>query len=164
MPEVRAGAQQHHRQSGSSLVRHKRKVQPETQEQQQRLVIRVQTEMDAKMEGGSSSSSKREANPLLSAKQKARSAVLLSIQSDIGKGIVYNIRLSRWYLAYCSIMAIATLSLVIFMIVDVHFVSRTHKKRLGFRVYSDGPRPSPAFCLYFNGRRRPLRATCTHTH
>ena len=75
------------------------------------------------MEEGSSSSSKREANPLLSSKQRAKSAILLSIQSDIGKGIVYNIRLSRWYLAYCSLMAVATLTLVIFMIVDVHFVS-----------------------------------------
>ncbi|CDI74979.1 hypothetical protein, conserved [Eimeria praecox] len=53
--------------------------------------------------------------------QKAKSAVLLSIQSDIGKGIIYNIRLSRWYLAYCFLMAIATLCLVVFMIVDVHF-------------------------------------------
>ncbi|XP_022586956.2 uncharacterized protein LOC34623686 [Cyclospora cayetanensis] len=73
------------------------------------------------MEDNHLSTSKRESNPLLSSRQKARSAVLLSIQSDIGKGIMYNIRLSRWYLAYCSLMAIATLSLVIFMIIDVHF-------------------------------------------
>ncbi|CDJ56991.1 hypothetical protein, conserved [Eimeria maxima] len=63
----------------------------------------------------------REVNPLLSSRQKANSAVALSIQSDIGKGIIYNIRLSRWYLAYCFLMAIATVCLVVFMIVDVHF-------------------------------------------
>lgn len=63
-----------------------------------------------------------ESNPLLSTKQRSKSAALLSVQSDIGKGIVYSMRLSKGYLAYCSLMALATLSIVIFMIVDVHIV------------------------------------------
>lgn len=79
--------------------------------------------MEAKKEEGVPRGRTQEVNPLLSSRRKAQSAVLLSIQNDIGKGIIYNIRLSRWYLAYCFLMAIATLCLVIFMIVDVHFVS-----------------------------------------
>ncbi|CDJ63035.1 hypothetical protein, conserved [Eimeria necatrix] len=77
--------------------------------------------MESTIEDGTPQGRVREGNPLLSSRKKAKSAVLLSIQSDIGKGIIYNIRLSRWYLAYCSLMAVATLSLVIFMIIDVHF-------------------------------------------
>lgn len=77
----------------------------------------------------------REVNPLLSSRQKANSAVALSIQSDIGKGIIYNIRLSRWYLAYCFLMAIATVCLVVFMIVDVHFVSWEAVSVSRFRVW-----------------------------
>lgn len=81
----------------------------------------MQRTMEGRREEAARTGGRREDNPLLSSKEKARSAVLLSIQGDIGKGIVYNIRLSRWYLAYCFLMAIATFSLVIFMIVDVHF-------------------------------------------
>ncbi|CDJ29398.1 uncharacterized protein EMH_0049320 [Eimeria mitis] len=78
-------------------------------------------DMEAKKQEEAPPGRIREVNPLLSSRQKAKSAELLSIQNDIGKGIIYNIRLSRWYLAYCFLMAIATLCLVIFMIVDVHF-------------------------------------------
>lgn len=137
MLAVEVGPQHHHPEAWRSPIkenhifpnplhhqqqRHKQQQQRQHQQQQHNLLVQVQREVDVKMEEDAQRNSRREANPLLSSKQKTRSAVLLSIQADIGKGIVYNIRLSRWYLVYCSLMAIATLSLVIFMIVDVHFL------------------------------------------
>ncbi|KAL8427359.1 hypothetical protein Efla_007305 [Eimeria flavescens] len=90
------------------------------QQQEEEVVTLVEREGHTKMlgEGAGARGRGREANPLLSEKQKARSEVQMSIKNDIGKGVVYNVRLSRLYLAYCSLMAIATLSLVIVMVVD----------------------------------------------
>ncbi|KAL8271603.1 hypothetical protein Esti_004509 [Eimeria stiedai] len=109
-----------------AVLRKHQLLPQETQQQhvQEQRVVCEQRECGLKMEesGGASHRSAREGNPLLPGKEKARKrSMLMSIKDDIGKGVIYNIRLSRWYLAYCSLMAILTLSLVIFMIVDIHF-------------------------------------------
>ncbi|KEP64300.1 UNVERIFIED_CONTAM: hypothetical protein HHA_253640 [Hammondia hammondi] len=61
-----------------------------------------------------------EQSPLLPEVERRKSKMLLSVQADVGKGFVFAMRLSKWYLFYCTLMALATLSLVIYMIVDVH--------------------------------------------
>ncbi|PFH32713.1 hypothetical protein BESB_013250 [Besnoitia besnoiti] len=61
-----------------------------------------------------------ENSPLLSEAQRRKSKMLLSLQADTGKGFVFAMRLSVWYIFYCTVMALATLALVIYMIVDVN--------------------------------------------
>lgn len=62
-----------------------------------------------------------EGEPLLEDEEKERrkAAALKSLQKDVGRGVVYNVRLSRLYVAYCLFMSLLTASLVIFMIVHV---------------------------------------------
>ncbi|PHJ22505.1 cation channel family transporter [Cystoisospora suis] len=74
---------------------------------------------------GTGRSGTGERKPLLPEAQRRRSKLLLSLQSDIGKGFVFAVRLSRWYLLYCTLMALATLGLVVYMIVDVHVRGNT---------------------------------------
>lgn len=81
-----------------------------------------------------------ERKPLLPEAQRRRSKLLLSLQSDIGKGFVFAVRLSRWYLLYCALMAMLTLALVVYMIVDVHVVSGQTQYRCKGRVGRGGGR------------------------
>lgn len=61
-----------------------------------------------------------EQRPLLPEVERRKSKMLLSVQADAGKGFVFAVRLSKWYIFYCALMALATLGLVIYMIADVH--------------------------------------------
>eukprot|EP00070_Physeter_catodon_P045494 XP_028352388.1 uncharacterized protein LOC112062935 [Physeter catodon] len=71
--------------------------------------------------GGATGLSRRGENrPLLPEAERRKSKMLMSVQADIGRGVMFTIRLSKWYLFYCTLMAIATLSLVLYMIIDIH--------------------------------------------
>lgn len=71
--------------------------------------------------GGAAGLSRRGENrPLLPEAERRKSKMLMSVQADIGRGVMFTLRLSKWYLFYCTLMAIATLSLVLYMIIDIH--------------------------------------------
>lgn len=62
-----------------------------------------------------------EGEPLLEDEEKERrkAAALRSLQKDVGRGVVYNVRLSKLYVAYCLCMSLLTAALVIYLIIHV---------------------------------------------
>lgn len=63
-----------------------------------------------------------EGEPLLEdddERARRKAATLRSLQTDVGRAVVYNVRLSRLYVVYCLLISLLTASLVIFMIVHV---------------------------------------------
>lgn len=76
---------------------------------------------DRKSERRRKHENKEEENrALIDDDEKRRARELLALQYDIGRGFVYNMRLSKAYILSCILMALATLAVVLYLIIAVH--------------------------------------------